>query len=147
MENPLGLQSSPRAVVGIIIGLLAVVAIAAGVGQHVSSGTHGLTVNAPSAPNNLGSGTVNSCVVKGSSVSVSGQLQHGRGDAAVIGFVTVEIVDGLGTVLGGVSDHYVGPPFTRGSLDWAFEVSYSGQPSACKVSANVALPPNSLLLP
>jgi hypothetical protein len=91
----------------------------------------GMTVNASDVASDLGTGSVASCTINGSSVTVSGQLTHGPGDAAVIGFVTTRIEDGSGNVLGSANQQYLGPPFTSGSVSWTTQVPFSGQPNSC----------------
>ena len=138
MNTPL----QPRTLVFIVIALVVAAVVFSKVG-HAS----GLSVNASDVPTDLGSGSVSSCMVSGSSVAIAGQLTHGPGDAPVIGFVSVRIEDGSGNVLGSVNQQYIGPPFTSGSVNWTSQIPFTGQPESCSVSTQVALPPGSPFLP
>lgn len=123
----------PASVVATLAHLLLVVGLAACNGS-------GLTVNATQSQSDLGSGSVTSCTVNGSTVSVSGDFQHGEGDAPVAGSVSIQILDGSGAVLGS-DDQMPGSPFTSGSIDWTVGVPFTGgRPSTCNVKT-VVLPP------
>jgi hypothetical protein len=133
----------------IVVVLAVAVASAFPSGRRFLFGGHasGLSVSASSVQTILGTGSVNSCDVGSGSITVTGELEHGAGDAAVIGFVWVKILDSSGNTVGSVGDQYVGPPFTSGILGWTVSVPYSGQPIACNVTTQVALPPGPPLLP
>jgi hypothetical protein len=120
----------------VLVVLIATVAAALVFEMHPS----GLTVNTFQVPNDLGTGSVASCIVNGSSVAVAGQLQHGVGSEPLVGLVTAQIVDSSGNVLGSVNPRTIGPPFTSGSVNWTVRVRYSGLPTACAVSTQVTPP-------
>ena len=117
-----------------------VAAVALVVVLIVATHSSGLTIEATS--NGLGTGSVSSCIVNGSTVVVSGQFEHGVGDAALLGEATIEIVDGSGTPLGGFRNPRGLATFTAGSINWTLPVPYSGgKPSSCRVAMALVLAP------
>jgi hypothetical protein len=134
-------------------GLLVIVVVLAGVsvisaGRQAlwGGGSHGLALNVTSVQNALGTGTVSSCAVSGSSVVVAGTFQHGPGDVQIIGFANVQVIDSSGNVLGSLGRD-VTSPFTSGTQSWSLFVPSSGSPVSCKVRVAAILPPWSPFLP